>query len=119
MIPSRLIRRFQPVLIGSSGYGMPGGDVDILIAVPESEIPAVEAALLGSGFIRNIPEPSTTDPLVRSAFSCGYADIQIATPADYAKKRKAHEFIRAQRLYVGRTKRQRYRLYRSIYEVMQ
>ena len=76
----KLIRNLSPLLIGSSSYGIPCNDIDILISVK--------------------------------------FDIQIATPENYAKKRKAHEVILRQRLYVGKSKRQRYMLYKSLYELM-
>jgi hypothetical protein len=114
MIPYTLIRGRNPLLIGSASYGLPSRDIDILVSVPEPEIAAFEAELLALGFVRNEPEPDTLDPLVCSSFSCGYVDIQIATPENYEKKRRTHDMIRARRLYRGCTKRERYGLYRVL-----
>lgn len=114
----KLIRTLNPLLIGSSSYGIPCNDIDILISVKATDVPAVEANLMRLGFTRNKPAAPLIDPLVESSFSCGKFDIQIATPENYRKKRKAHEVILKQRLYVGKSKRQRYMLYKSLYNLM-
>lgn len=114
----KLIRTLNPLLIGSSSYGIPCNDIDILISVKPEDITGIESMLLRLGFTKNKPVAPLIDPLVESSFSCGKFDIQIATPENYRKKRKAHEVILRQRLYVGKSKRQRYMLYKSLYELM-
>lgn len=114
----KLIRNLNPLLIGSSSYGIPCNDIDILISVKPEDMPGVESMLLRLGFTRNEPVAPLIDPLVESSFSFGKFDIQIATPENYKKKRKAHEVILRQRLYVGMSKHQRYMLYKSLYELM-
>ena len=114
----KLIRTLNPLLIGSSSYGIPCNDIDILISVKPEDIPGIESTLLRLGFTRNKPVAPLIDPLVESSFSCGKFDIQIATPENYKKKRKAHEVILRQRLYVGMSKHERYMLYKSLYELM-
>lgn len=114
----KLIRTLNPLLIGSGSYGIPCNDIDILISVKPEDITGIESMLLRLGFTRNKPVAPLIDPLVESSFSFGKFDIQIATPENYKKKRKAHEVILRQRLYVGKSKRQRYMLYKSLYELM-
>jgi len=113
-----IIRPYKPTLVGSAAYSPTPNDIDILIAVPADQIQRLAMTLLSLGYQRNIPDPSTTDRLVHSAYSYGKIDIQICTPENYIKKAQANRTINRLRLHAGRTKRQRYRIYTELYKLM-
>lgn len=114
-----IIRPYSPTLVGSAAYSPTPNDIDILIAVPLDQIPQLAALLLSLGYQRNIPDPSTTDRLVHSAYSNGKIDVQFSTPENYIKKVQANRTINRLRLHAGRTKRQRYQMYEALYKLMQ
>lgn len=113
-----IIRPYKPTLVGSAAYSPTPNDIDILISVPPDQIQRIVASLTLLGYQRNIPDPSTTDALVHSAYSRGKIDIQIATPDNYTKKAQANRTINRLRLHAGRTKHQRYRIYNELYKLM-
>lgn len=107
-----LSETYAATLVGSAFFGKPNpADIDIMIGIPAAEIPQVEQRLLSDGWLRNQVDPSTRDEQIVSSFRRGKWDLHLATPEGWKRKRAALLEIRRQRLHVGKSKPELYRLY--------